>query len=52
MLFYGHAGCCPDPRHDREILERVIRVLPAKDAGPLRRRVEALDDLVVDWDEP
>ena len=45
-LYYGHAGCCPDPRADREILERVLRILPPKDARPLRRRINALDDRI------
>ncbi len=31
-LYYGHAGCCPDPSADRETLERVVRVLPPRDA--------------------
>jgi hypothetical protein len=46
MLYYGHAGCCPDPRDDREVLERVLRVLPPEDARSLRRRIEMLDDRI------
>ena len=45
-IYYGHAGCCPDPRADREILARVLRVLPPRDARALRRRIEALDDRI------
>ncbi|GAB7037680.1 hypothetical protein JCM9533A_15290 [Catenuloplanes niger JCM 9533] len=44
--YYGHAGCCPDPSADREILERVVRVLPPRDARAVRRRIEALDDRI------
>ncbi|GAA1594914.1 hypothetical protein [Actinoplanes couchii] len=43
MLYYGHAGCCPDPRDDRDVLERVLRVLPLRDARALRRRIETID---------
>lgn len=50
-LYYGHAGCCPDPRNDREILERVLRVLPPKDAEALRRRIGALDDQIGPWED-
>jgi hypothetical protein len=46
MLYYGHAGCCPDPRADRELLERVLRVLPLKDARSLQRRIKVLDDRI------
>ncbi|GAA4609490.1 hypothetical protein GCM10023107_91870 [Actinoplanes octamycinicus] len=46
MLYYGHAGCCPDPRDSRKVLERVLRVLPPQDARALRRRIEALDDRI------
>jgi hypothetical protein len=46
MLYYGHAGCCPDPRDDRKVLERVLRVLPHKDARSLQLRIEVLDDRI------
>jgi hypothetical protein len=46
MLYYGHAGCCPDPRTDRELLERLLHVLPPKDARSLRRRIEVLDNRI------
>jgi hypothetical protein len=45
-LYYGDLGCCPDPRNDRDILQRVLRVLPPKDAETLRLRIEALDDRI------
>jgi hypothetical protein len=51
MLYYGHAGCCPDPRDDREVLERVLRVLPPKDARALRRRIEVLDDRIGPYED-
>ena len=36
----------PYPRDDREVLERVLRVLPPKDARALQRRIEVLDDRI------
>jgi hypothetical protein len=50
-VFYGHAGCCPDPLADRGVLERVLRVLPPKDARTLRRRIEALDAQLGSWED-
>ncbi|MEV4282971.1 hypothetical protein [Actinoplanes xinjiangensis] len=50
-LYYGHAGCCPDPLADRATLERVLRVLPPSDAKALRHRIEALDDRIGTLDD-
>jgi hypothetical protein len=50
-IYYGHAGCCPDPRDDRDVLERVLRTLPPKDAKALRQRVQALDDRIGSLDQ-
>jgi len=50
-LYYVHLCCCPDPRDDREILDRVLRVLPPKDAKALRRRIDALDDRIGPWED-
>jgi hypothetical protein len=50
-LYYGEVGCCPDPRADRDILDRVLRVLSPTDARSLRRRVDALDDLIGPTDD-
>jgi hypothetical protein len=41
----GMLGCCPDPAEIRGILDAVTQVLPPKDAGLIRRRVAALDEL-------
>ena len=46
LIYYGEVGCCPDPRDGREILERVLRILPPQDARALRRRIDALDDRI------
>jgi hypothetical protein len=39
-------SCCPDPHEDREVLARVLGVLPSGDRASLQRRLEKLDDAV------
>lgn len=51
MLGCGRAECCPDPTDYRRLMTLAIQVLPAADAAVLRRRVDALDALVDDWDD-
>ncbi|HWS32564.1 MAG TPA: hypothetical protein VN408_07450 [Actinoplanes sp.] len=46
MIFDGQVGCCPDPWDDRRVLQRVLGVLPSKDAQSLRQRIDVLDDRI------
>ncbi|BEL04130.1 hypothetical protein Q0Z83_023210 [Actinoplanes sichuanensis] len=51
QIYYGEVGCCPDPRDNREILDRVLHALPARDAKVLRKRIQALDDRIGSLDD-
>ncbi len=47
----GIHECCPEPSHDRQLLEVVIRALSPRDRRKLRRRLALLDARFQPWDD-